>query len=133
MYRLYKTYILANGSYFNMEACHFNDAQLHQQLLNRSLKTCEEHDGVLCKVAYTLEPLYLSEDYQRQAVYYISNANNISTFTEFKKFLKEHFPEYVKHVTDKYIIKELNHMASLVLSDERLYPNIKRIIEVRGK
>ena len=31
------------------------------------------------------------------------------------------------------IIKELNHMASFVLDNEKIYPNIKRIIEVKGK
>ena len=89
MYRLYKTYINSDGSYLDMEACHFNDAQLHQQLLNRSLKTCEAHNEVLYNVAYTTEPLYLSEVYQRSAVY------DINTLTEFKKCLKEYFPEYI--------------------------------------
>lgn len=133
MYRLYKTYINADGSYFDMEAVHLNCIQEHSKLLNRSLKTCEAYEGVLCKVAYTPEPLYLSEGYQRQAVYYISNANNINTLTEFKKHLKEYFPEYIKYISNANIIKELNHMASFVLSGERVYPDIKRIIEVKGK
>lgn len=133
MYRLYKTYINADGSYLDMEAVYFNCIQEHSKLLNRSLKTCEAHDEVLCKVAYTLEPLYLSEDYQRSAVYHISNANNINTLTEFKTCLKEYFPEYIKYISNENIIKELNNMASFVLSGEKLYPNIKRIIEVRGK
>ena len=92
MYRLYKTYINSDGSYFDMESVYFNCIQEYHKLLNRSLKTCEAHNGVLYKVAYTTKPLYLSEDYQRSVVYHISNANDINTLTEFKKCLKEYFP-----------------------------------------
>ena len=133
MYRLYKTYINSDGSYFDMEVIHFNCIQEYHKLLNRSLKTCEAHNGVLYKVAYTPEPLYLSETYQRSAVYHISNANNINTLTEFKKCLKEYFPKYINYISNENIIKELNHMSSFVLDNEKLYPNIKRIIEVKGK
>ena len=133
MYRLYKTYTNSDGSYFDMEAVYFNCIQEYHKLLNRSLKTCEAHEGVLYNVAYTTKPLYLSEAYQRSAVYHISDANAINTLTEFKKCLKEYFPEYINYISNENIIKELNHMASFVLDNEKLYPNIKRIIEVKGK
>ena len=103
MYRLYKTYINSDGSYFDMEAIHFNCIQEYHKLLNRSLKTCEAYEGVLCNVAYTTKPLYLSEAYQRSAVYHISNANDINTLTEFKKCLKEYFPEYINYISNENI------------------------------
>lgn len=126
--RIYKTYINNDGSYFDMEAMFIPEEDV-QKYLNRSLKTCEEVSGTMCKVAYTEEALYYSDLYQENIVYFIANANSISTFTQFKDCIKDFYPEYVGKIKSDIIIKELNNMASSVLDGEYLYPNMKRIIQ----
>lgn len=55
---LYKTYINIDGSCVHMERIEVNDEEA-QKLLNRSLKTCEEHLGVQYQIAYSKTDNYV--------------------------------------------------------------------------
>lgn len=131
MHKLYKTFINTDGSYFDMEVLFINNEEEYQKLLNRSLKTCEEVSGVFYNVSYTKIPLYLSKDYQKNIVYHIANANRINTYKEFMECLNTYYPEFKNLLNSSIIIEELNLMYNLQVNTTKLYPKMKRIIEVK--